>query len=331
MSGHQGVLICGEISEGKLSKITTELLGIGQRLADQLGQDLHAVFIGYRIDKKLAEECIYFGANTVHVMDDPLFKDYLTDSYVAALEKLARSLDPDIMLFGHTSMGRDAAPRLAYRLDTGVTLDCIDLTIDAATGLMRQTKPVYGGNACAVYVCRTRPQIASIRPKTMFPPEKDGRRKGEIVPFVTGIEATEIRGRVVERVEEELTGIRLEDADVVVCGGRGIGGPEGFEQLAELARLFKGAVGGTRPPCEDDLVPEHCQIGLTGKIVSPRLYIGVALSGSSQHLAGISGSKNILAINRDPEANIFGIAHYGAVGDYRKILPAFIEKCKDEL
>ena len=331
MSGRRGVLICGEITKGKLSKITTELLGIGQRLADRLGRDLHAVLIGNGIDKKLAEECIYFGANTVHVIDDPLFQDYLTDSYVTALEKLTRSLDPDIILFGQTSLGRDAAPRLAYRLDTGVTLDCIDLTIDAETGLMRQTKPVYGGNACAVYVCRTRPQMASIRPKTMSPADRDKRRKGEIISFVTGMETKEIRGRVVERVEEEVTGIKLEDADVVVCGGRGIGGPEGFEQLAELARLLKGAVGATRPPCEDGLAPEHCQIGLTGKIVSPRLYIGVALSGSSQHLAGISGSKNIVAINRDPEANIFSIAHYGIVGDYRKALPAFIEKCKDEL
>jgi electron transfer flavoprotein alpha subunit len=330
MSGHRDILICGEMTKGKLSKITLELLGIGQRLADQLGQDLHAVLIGSEIDKKWAEECIYFGAKTVHVIDDPLFQDYLTDSYVEALERLARTLDPDIMLFGHTSMGRDAAPRLAYRLDTGVTLDCIDLTIDAESGIMRQTKPVYGGNACAVYVCRTRPQIASIRPKTMSPSERDGRREGKIVPFVTGLKAGEIRGRVVECVEEEETGISLEGADVVVCGGRGIGGPEGFEQLAELARLFKGAVGGTRPPCEDGLVPETCQIGLTGKIVSPRLYIGVALSGSSQHLAGIVGSKNIVAINRDPEANIFSIAHYGAVGDYRKILLTFVDKCKDE-
>ena len=170
MSGRQGVLICGEISNGQFSRITPELLGIGQRLADRLERDLHAVLIGSGIDKKLAEECIYFGANTVHVIDDALFQDYLTDSYVTALEKLARSLDPDIILFGQTSLGRDAAPRLAYRLDTGVTLDCIDLTIDAETGLMRQTKPVYGGNACAVYVCRTRPQVASIRPKAMSLP-----------------------------------------------------------------------------------------------------------------------------------------------------------------
>ena len=331
MQGCQGVLICGETKNRNLTKITIELLGVGRRLADRLGQDLHAVLLDRGIEKKPAEECIYYGANIVHVIDEPLFQDYLTDSYVAAMERLARSLNPDIILFGHTSMGRDTAPRLAYRLDTGVTLDCIDLAIDEETGYMRQTKPVYGGNACAVYVCRSKPQIASVRPKSMPPPERDELRIGEIIPFVTGIEAAEIRGRVIERVEEEVAGVRIEDANAVVCGGRGIGGPEGFEQLAELARLLNGAVGGTRPPCEDGLVPEHSQIGLTGKIVSPRLYIGVALSGSSQHLAGIKGSKNIVAVNRDPEANIFSIAHYGAVGDYRKILPVFIEKCKTEL
>jgi electron transfer flavoprotein alpha subunit len=331
VSGYQGVLICGEISEGNLSPITTELLGIGQSLADQLGQNLHAVLIGSGVDTKLAQDCIYFGANTVYVIDDPILKDYLTDSYVAALERLTREIKPDIMLFGQTSMGRDVGPRLAYRLNTGVTLDCIELLIDRETNLMQQTKPVYGGNANAIYVCQTKPQIASIRPKTMSPLERDEFRKGKIIFFVPNIKTTAIRGKVVERVKEQAAGIKLEDADVVVCGGRGIGGPEGFKQLEELAQLLQGAVGASRPPCEHEWVPEHCQIGLTGKIVSPKLYIGVALSGSSQHLAGISGSKNIVAINKDPKANIFSVAHYGVVGDYLKVLPAFIEKCKDEL
>jgi len=331
VSGYQGVLICGEISEGYLSPITIELLGIGHSLADQLGQNIHAVLIGSGVDTKLAQDCIYFGANTVYVMDDPILKDYLIDSYVAALERLTRDLKPDILLFGQTSMGRDVAPRLAYRLNTGVTLDCIELLIDRETKLMHQTKPVYGGNANAIYVCQTKPQIASIRPKTMSPPERDESRKGKIIPFAPDIEATAVRGKLLERVKEQAVGIKLEDANVVVCGGRGIGGPEGFEQLKELARLLNGAVGASRPPCEHEWVPDHWQVGLTGKIVSPKLYIGVALSGSSQHLSGISGSKNIVAINKDPEANIFSVAHYGVVGDYRNVLPAFIEKCKDKL
>lgn len=331
MRAHQGVLICAEILEGRLASVTRELLGIGQRLSDQLGQEVWAALIGSAIPAELARECIYFGANRVYVVDNPLLRDYLTDSYVAVLEGLARELRPDILLFGQTSMGRDVAPRLAYRLDTGVTLDCIELSIDRETGLMRETKPVYGGNAYAVYVCQTKPQIASIRPKTMPPAQRDESREGEVIPFAPDIKAATIRGKVVERVKEEIAGINLEDADVVVCGGRGIGGPEGFEQLKELAALLKGAVGATRPACEDGWVPAHSQIGLTGKVVSPKLYIGVALSGSSQHLAGISGSKNIVAINKDPEANIFSVAHYGVVGDYRKILAAFIDKCKGGL
>jgi electron transfer flavoprotein alpha subunit len=161
----------------------------------------------------------------------------------------------------------------------------------------------------------------------MRPAQKDESREGEITPFAPDVETSAIRGRLVERVKEEIAGIKLEDADVVVCGGRGIGGREGFEQLDELARLLQGAVGATRPACEEGWAQAHAQIGLTGKIVSPKLYIGVALSGSSQHLAGISGSKNIVAINKDPEANIFSVAHYGVVGDYRKILAAFIDKC----
>jgi electron transfer flavoprotein alpha subunit len=331
MRAHQGVLICGEIVEGRLSSITRELLGVGRRLSDQLGREVWAALIGSAIPAELARECICFGANKVYVVDDPLFRDYLTDSYVAALEKLVRELRPDILLFGQTSMGRDAAPRLAYRLDTGVTLDCIELSIDRETGLMQQTKPVYGGNAYAVYVCQTKPQIASIRPKAVTPAERDESREGEVILFAPDVEASLIRGRLVERVKEEIAGIKLEDAEVVVCGGRGIGGREGFEKLEELARLLKGAVGATRPACEDGWAPALSQIGLTGKMVSPKLYLGVALSGSSQHLAGISGSKNIVAINKDPEANIFGEARYGVVGDYRKILGAFIDKCKEGL
>ena len=155
--------------------------------------------------------------------------------------------------------------------------------------------------------------------------------EGEVIPFAPDVEPSLIRGRLVERAKEEIAGIKLEDAEVVVCGGRGIGGREGFEKLEELARLLKGAVGATRPACEDGWAPALSQIGLTGKMVSPKLYLGVALSGSSQHLAGISGSKNIVAINKDPEANIFGVARYGVVGDYRKILGAFIDKCKEGL
>jgi len=163
----------------------------------------------------------------------------------------------------------------------------------------------------------------------MEPLGQDTSRKGEVIPFDPAVDESSVRAKVVDKVKEKVSGIKLEDADIVVCGGRGMGTAEAFQQLDELAKILNGAVGATKPPCDSGWIPEHCQIGLTGKLVSPTLYIGVALSGSSQHQSGMSGSKNIIAINEDPEANIFGIAHYGVVGDYKKVLPAFIDKCKE--
>ncbi|MCL0065453.1 electron transfer flavoprotein subunit alpha/FixB family protein [Dehalococcoidia bacterium] len=331
MVENKGVLIVGELSNGNLASITAELLGIGRKLADDLGQELSAAFIGSGI-ADTAGEAIAFGADKVYVIDNPLFKDYVTDSYVGALEKLSNGVAPEILLLGQTTMGRDLAPRLAFRLETAVTLDCVDLALDPDTRLLQKSKPVYGGNAMAVYVSEEgRPQMATIRPKAMEPLEQDASRKGEVIPFDPALDESAIRARVVEKVKEEVVGIKLEDANVVICGGRGIGGAEAFQQLSELAKMLNGAMGATRPPCDSGWVPAHAQVGLTGKLVSPTLYVGIALSGSSQHQAGMSGSKNIVAINKDPEANIFGIAHYGVVGDYKKLLPAFMEKCKELL
>ncbi len=331
MAENKGVLIYGEVTEGKLDSISLELLGIGRKLADDLGQELGAVLLGSGIGDA-AKEAILFGADKVYVVDDPVLKDYQTDSYTAVMEKVCKQLSPDILLLGQTAIGRDLAPRLAFRLGTGVTMDCIELAIDPQTKLMVQTKPVYGGNAVAVLVCeQTKPQIATIRVKAMEPLARDDSRTGEVISIPAELDPAAIRTKVLDKVKEEVVGIKLEDAKVVVCGGRGIGSVEGFSQLEELAKLLGGAVGATRPPCDSGWVAAHLQVGLTGKIVTPDVYIGIGLSGSSQHIAGISGAKNIIAINRDPEANIFKVAHYGAVGDYKKVLPSFIQKCKELL
>ena len=331
MTEYKGVLICGETTNGKLSAITVELLGIGGKLAAELGEELSAVFLGNDLSD-VAKEAIPFGAEKVYVVDDSLLTDYHADSYVAVMERLCQELSPNILLLGQTTMGRDLAPRLAFKLGTGLTLDCIELAIDPQTKLMLQTKPVYGGSALAAYTCeQTKPQMATIRTKAMPPAERDDSRKGEVIPFPSGLELGAIRTKLLDKVKEVVVGVKLEDAKVVVCGGRGIGGPDGFEQLEELAKLFGGAVGATRPACDGSWVPAHLQVGLTGKIVTPELYIGIALSGSSQHVAGMSGSKNIIAINKDPEANIFKVAQYGVVGDYKKVLPSFVDKCKELL
>ncbi len=330
MSEYKGVMIYSEVTDGKLAAITTELLGCGRKLADDLGQELCAVLVGSDVSN-LAQEAIAFGADKVYVVDDPLLKDYQTDSNVIVVEKLVKQVMPQILILGQTSIGRDLAPRLAFRLETAASMDCIELAIDPDSKLLLQTRPVYGGNAQAILTCESYPQIATVRAKAMSPLERDASRQGEVITIEAGLDPSAIRTKVLEKVPEEVAGIKLEDAEAVITGGRGIGGPEGFKQLEELAKILKGAVGATRPPCDNGWVPDTWQVGLTGKIVTPDFYIAVALSGSSQHMSGCSGSKNIIAINKDPEANIFKVAHFGVVGDWKKVLPAFTEKVKELL
>ncbi len=330
MAEYKGVLVCGEIVEGRLAAITTELLGCARKLADSLGEGVSAALLGSEV-KGFASELIAYGADKVYVVDTPLLKNYQTDSYAAVMEKMVKELMPRILLLGQTAIGRDLAPRLAFRLGTALSMDCVELSIDPNTKLLLQTRPVYGGNARAIFTTDLQPQMATVRAKAMSPLGRNDSRKGEIINVEPGIDASVIRAKVVDKVKEEVVGVKLEDAPVVVSGGRGIGGPEGFKQLEELARLLKGAVGATRPAIDNGWVPTNQQVGLTGKIVSPDVYIAVALSGASQHMAGCSGAKNIIAINKDPEANIFREARFGIVGDWKQALPAFIGKVKELL
>jgi len=330
MAEYKGVMIYGEVIEGKLAAIATELLGCGRKLADDLGQELCAVLAGSDISS-LAQEAIAFGADKVYVVDDPLLKDYQTDSYVLTLEKVVKQVMPQILILGQTSIGGDLAPKLAFRLETAASMGCVELAIDPDSKLMRQTRPVYGGNAQAIFTCETYPQIATIRAKAVSPLKRDTSRQGEIITIEAGLAPSAIRTKVLEKVTEEVEGVKLEDAETIVSGGRGIGGADGFKQLEELAKILNGAVGATRPPCDNGWVPDGWQVGLTGKIVTPDLYIAVAVSGASQHMSGCSGSKNIIAINKDPEANIFKEARFGIVGDWKKVIPAFTEKVKELL
>jgi len=330
MADNKGVMIFTEVVEGKLAPIAKELLGCGRKLADELKEELSALLVGSGV-ASFAAEAIAFGADKVYIVDDALLKDYRTDAYVAVVEKVAKQANPRILLLGQTTIGRDLAPRAAFRLGTAVTLDCVALEIDTSSKLLLQTKPVYGGNAQAIFTMETLPQMATVRAKAMSALAPDNARKGEVVTVAAGLDAAAIKTNLLQKVVQEVEGVKLEDAPVIVSGGRGIGGADGFKQLEELAKLLKGAVGASRPPCDNGWVSDTIQIGLTGKIVSPDVYIAVALSGSSQHLAGCSGSKNIIAINRDPEANIFKEARFGVVGDWKKIIPAFQAKAKELL
>jgi len=330
MSEYKGVMIYDEVIEGKLSAMATELLGCGRKLADDLGQELSAVLVGSNVSS-LVQEAIAFGADKVYVVDDPLLKDYQTDSYVSVMAKVAQQVMPQIILLGQTSIGRDLAPRLAFRLGTAATTDCMALAIDPDSKRLLPTKPVYGGNAQAIFTYESDPQIATVRAKVMSPLELDSSRKGEAITIEAGLDPSAIRTKVLEKVKEEVEGIKLEDAPVVIGGGRGIGSAEGFQQLAELAKLLKGAVGATRPACDSGWIPDSAQVGLTGKIITPDLYLAIGVSGASQHMAGCSSSKTIIAINKDAEANIFKEARYGVVGDWKKVLPTFVEKVKELL
>jgi len=238
---------------------------------------------------------------------------------------------PQVLIMGQTDSGRDLAPGLAFRLGIAVTMDCVDLAIDPESKRLLQTKPVYGGNAQAVFTTDADPQIVTIRTKAMTALEPDTSKKGEITNITADLQASDIRAKILDRVVEDVAGIKIEDAEVIVAGGRGIGSAEGFQQLEELAKLLKGAMGASRPPCDNGWVPDTIQVGLTGKIIAPELYVAVAISGSSQHMSGCSSSKTIIAINKDPEANIFRQARFGVVGDWKKVLPAFTEKVRELL
>lgn len=329
MADYKDVLVFGEMSNGHLSSITTELLGGGRSLADQLGEALACILAGDTAGEA-ATDAIAFGADKVYTVESPQLKEYHCDSYMQVAEQLIEELSPRIILMGQTAMGRELGPRLAFKLNTGLTTDAIDLNIDSENKLLQQTKPVYGGNAQAVFTCELMPQMATVRPKALSALERDEARAGEVITKTVSIDESALRWKVVDRVKEEVAGLKLEDAPVIVSGGRGIGGPEPFGTLLkELADVLHGAVGASRPPADNGWVPESMHIGLTGKIVAPDLYVAVAISGASQHIAGCSGAKTIVAVNKDPEANIFREASYGVVGRYEEVLPAFTRKLKE--
>jgi electron transfer flavoprotein alpha subunit len=331
MAEYKGILVCGELVDGKLASITTELLGCGRKLADDLKEDLSCLLTSDSVGEA-SKEAVAFGADKVYAVEHPALKEYQADSYMQAAEKLAKDISPRIILMGQTSMGRDLAPRLAFRLGTSLTTDCLDLSINPETNLLVQTRPVYGGNAQAIFTSEFIPQIATVRTKAMSPLERDDSRKGEVTPTKIDIDTSKVRAKILETVKEEAVGIKLEDAPVIVSGGRGVGGPEPFQTtLKELADLLHGAVGASRPPADNGWVPEALHIGLTGKIVAPDIYIAIAISGASQHTAGCTGSKHIIAINKDPEANIFREAELGVVGKYEEVVPALTNKLKELL
>ncbi len=320
------VLVFAELTEeGGLASITLELLGAARRVAQALGGEVACALLGAGVDGQ-SQRAIAHGADRVLVADHPLLQDYLGEAYTPVAHQVVQQVGPALVLLGQTPMGRDLAPRLAARLGTAVAMDCIDVAVQE--GKIIVTRPCYGGNAHAKYSFNTSPAMATLRVKAQEPLEPDPSRQGRVEKVQVALEEAAVPTRLLGREKVKAEGIRLEDARIVVSGGRGLGGPEGFRQLEELAQLLGGAVGASRAACDLGWYPVSAQIGLTGKVVTPDLYIAVGISGASQHMAGISQVKNIVAINKDPEANIFRAARWGIVADWKEIIPVMIEKVK---
>ena len=328
ITDHRDLLICGELKEGKITTTTKEILNIGRKLSDELKQTLSLLLIGHPLQEE-ANEAISLGADNVYLADGDPFSESLPECYMTVIIGAHNQLKPSIILFGHNDMGRDLAPRLAARLGSSVCMDCVELSIDPETKSLLAFKPVYGGNAMALWELGDyQPHVVTLRPRSAAPAKSDPSRKGEVATFTFDSTDSMIKSKLLQTAKEEVKGVRLEEAKVVVAGGGGIGGREGFQLIKKLAQTLGGAVGITRVPRDEGWMPSSLEIGQTGYMVSPNLYIAVGISGAPQHLAGCLGSRCIVAINKDPDAHIFKEADFGIVGDYREALPALIDKCK---
>ncbi len=328
LSAFKGVWVFAEQHKGGISSVALELLGEGRKLADKRQAKLSAIFIGHGIKEK-AKDLIAYGADVVYLADDPALKDFNDDSYSAVLTTLATLHKPEIILAGATAIGRSFIPKVAARLYTGLTADCTVLDIDPETGNLHQTRPAFGGNIMATIVSPNhRPQMATVRHKVMKPAPRDDARTGDIIE-VKFTQAADIRTRVIKTVEEMGETVNICEANIIVAGGRGMGGVKNFHLLEELAKVLGGAVAATRGAVDEGWIPYSHQVGQTGKTVCPKLYIACGISGAIQHVAGMQSSDVIVAINKDPDAPIFSVATYGIVGDVLEVLPVMIKKFKE--
>ena len=318
---YKDVWVFAEQRGGELSKAALQLLGKGRELADTLGQKLCAVLLGEDVDG-LAQELIYHGADCVYAGDNPKLKNFQTDTYTYVISNLIQEYKPNIMLYGATHIGRDLAPRIAQRVWVGLTADCTGLDIDPETQNLLQTRPAFGGNLMAtIKTPNHRPVMSTVRPGVMKAMDPDRTRQGEVIKINGEIPPEVIVSRIIEIVKEAKHAVNLEDAEIIVSGGRGVGSPEGFQIVQELADALNGVMGASRATVDLGWIAQDHQVGQTGKTVQPKLYIACGISGAIQHRAGMQNSDYIIAINKDPDAPIFGIAHFGVIGDLHEIVP----------
>jgi electron transfer flavoprotein alpha subunit/NAD-dependent dihydropyrimidine dehydrogenase PreA subunit len=350
LSAYKNVWVFAEQREGKLLNVALELIGEGYRLAKEISSDtlVCAVLIGEKIDH-LVDECYAYGAEKVILIQDPLLKNYITDSYTKVLVDAVKEKKPEIVLYGATHIGRDLAPRVAARLNTGLTADCTRLDVkvssyikyakenttldtstldpnDEDTGI-KQTRPAFGGNLMATIICpKTRPQMSTVRPGVMQKREKVEGAKGVLEIFKPVISEADIRTKLIEIVKSTKERVSLTDAEIICSGGRGLGDSSGFELIKKFADKVGGVVGSSRAAVDAGWIEHSHQVGQTGTTVKPKIYFACGISGAIQHLAGMQTSDIIVAINKDPDAPIFEVADFGIVGDLYKVIPQIIEE-----
>jgi len=328
---YKDVWVFAEQKKGIVQSVAFELLGKGRQLADKLGVNLCAVYLGKNLGDQLNE--LYFrGADIVYAVQSPKLKDYLSEGYSNALSDLIVEYKPEIVLCGATSIGRSLIPRVAAQIGAGLTADCTGLEIDVERRLLLQTRPAFGGNIMATIICPDhRPQMATVRHKVMQEADVDKTHKGKLIKKEVPEEKLTSRTRLLDLVEETEATVNIAEANIIVSGGRGMQSPDSFSLLQELALTLGGAVGASRAAVDSDWIGYSHQVGQTGKTVCPNVYIACGISGQIQHLAGMQSSDIIIAINKDPSAPIFDVATYGIVGDLFEVIPALTAKLKQKL
>lgn len=323
----KGMWVFVEHKDDKIRKVTFEMLSEARKLADQKGEELCAVVLGNNIGS-FVEVLGQYGADKIYVLENELLSQYTTDGYAKALADLAKEQQPSILLFGATVIGKDLSPRVATRLGAGLATDCVKIGLDSE-GNLTATRPMYAGKVIAeVGFSSDTPQMASVRPNILPATVLSDSRKAEVIRLKANISAADIKTTIVETIKTAGEKVDLTEADVIVSGGRGMKGPENFKILEELADVLDATVGASRAAVDAGWRLQIDQVGQTGKVVSPNLYIACGISGAIQHFAGMGTSKVIVAINKDPDAVIFGKCDYGIVDDLFKVVPIFTQECK---
>jgi electron transfer flavoprotein alpha subunit len=325
---YHGVWVFAEQHHSQLKSVSFELLAKGRELADILGTELGAVCLGHNVEG--IDRLFTYGADKIYLADSPELTDNQEDYLTRQFVDLIREYQPEVVLAGATALGRAFIPRVAAILNTGLTADCTGLDIDTEKRLLLQTRPTFGGNIMATIICPAkRPQIATVRPRVFKKNQPDDSRRGEVIKVDFKPENYPTKTKLLEFIDEVTETVKLEDADIIVSGGRGLGKPESFKLLAELAEVLGAALGSSRAAVDEGWIPYSHQVGQTGKTVCPKLYIACGISGAIQHLAGMQTSDIIVAINDDPNAPIFEVATYGIVGDLFEVVPMLIKKLKE--